>query len=295
MTRIAIATSKNELPPSDQALALALREQGFDVHPVIWSGTHQDWREFDAVVVRSCWDYHLRLEEFLAWIARLERNGVAVLNSPHLIRWNANKIYLAELAAAGIPTPDTIFVEPGMELDLARVCASRNWTSAVVKPMISASAHCTERRRSGPVHGPAMVQRYIAAIETEGEWSLIYFRDAFSHAVIKKPREGDFRVQNNFGGTVRVAEPGRESLAFAEAVLSRLAWPAMFARVDMVADGPSIQLMELEVIEPELFLDLVPGSSRRLASAIRDDLLRTGASQSRTVERQADARRERSS
>jgi len=293
--RIAIATSKNELPPSDQALAVALVEQGFDVHPVIWSAAHQDWREFDAAVVRSCWDYHLRLEEFLAWIALLERNGVAVLNSPDLIRWNANKIYLAELADAGIATPDTIFVAPGMELDLASVCASRGWTSAVVKPMISASAYCTERISSGQVRGPAMVQQYITAIEAEGEWSLVYFNGQFSHAVIKKPREGDFRVQNNFGGTVRVAEPAGESLVFAEAVLSRLAWPAVFARVDMVAEGPSIQLMELEVIEPELFLDLVPGSSRRLALAIRDDLLRMDASQSRTAAHQADARRQRSS
>jgi glutathione synthase/RimK-type ligase-like ATP-grasp enzyme len=293
--RIAIATSKNELPPSDQALALALREQGFDVRPAIWSSTHPEWQEFDAVVVRSCWDYHLRLEEFLAWIALLERNSIAVLNPPDLIRWNANKIYLAELAAAGIPTPDTIFVEPGMELDLARVCASRGWASAVVKPVISASAHCTEHRSSGSVLGPAMVQRYIAAIETEGEWSLIYFRDAFSHAVLKKPREGDFRVQNNFGGTVRVAEPPRGALAFAEALLSGLAWPATFARVDIVAEGPSMQLMELEVIEPELFLDLVPESSRRLALAIRDDLLRMGASQSRKTERHAGARRQESS
>ena len=292
MTRIAIATSQNELPPSDQALALALREQGFDVHPAIWSSTHLEWREFDAVVVRSCWDYHLRLEEFLVWIALLERNGIAVLNSPDLIRWNTNKIYLAELASAGVATPDTIFVEPGMELDLARVCASRGWASAVVKPVISASAHCTERRSSGLVRGPAMVQRYIAAIETEGEWSLIYFRDTFSHAVVKKPREGDFRVQNNFGGTVRVEEPAGEALAFAEAVLSRIEWSATFARVDIVAEGPSIQLMELEVIEPELFLDLVPGSSRHLALAIRDDLLRMEPSQSKRL---ADARRQESS
>jgi glutathione synthase/RimK-type ligase-like ATP-grasp enzyme len=271
--RIAIATSKSELPTSDQALAIALAEKGFDVRPVIWSSTQQDWQEFDVVLVRSCWDYHLRVEGFLAWITLLELNGLAVLNSPDLIRWNANKIYLGELAAAGINIPDTIFVERGMELDLTEVCASRGWASAVVKPTVSASAHGTERRRTGLVTGPAMVQQYIAAIKTAGEWSLVYFNHQFSHAVIKKPNTGDFRVQTAFGGTVAVAKPSTEMLVFAEAVLSWLAWPAMFARVDIVADGPSIQLMELEVIEPELFLDLVPGSSRRLASAIRDHLL----------------------
>jgi glutathione synthase/RimK-type ligase-like ATP-grasp enzyme len=271
--RIAIATSKSELPTSDQALAIALAEQAFYARPVIWSRTQQDWQEFDVVMVRSCWDYHLRVEEFLAWIALLERTSITVLNSPDLIRWNANKIYLAELAATGITMPETIFVESGVELDLTEVCMSRGWPSAVVKPTVSASAHRTERRCTGLVRGPAMVQQYIAAIETVGEWSLVYFNHQFSHAVIKKPDAGDFRVQTSFGGTVRVAQPSRELLAFAEAILSRLAWPAMFARVDIVADGPSIQLMELEVIEPELFLDLVPGSSRRLASTIRDRLL----------------------
>lgn len=281
MIRIAIATSKSPLPASDQALAVALAEEGFDVQPVIWSGAQQDWQVFDAVVVRSCWDYHLRAEEFLEWIALLERSGVAVVNSPALIRWNANKVYLGELAVAGIAMPDTVFVESGMELDLTKVCASRGWGSAVVKPTISASAYCTERRCSGRVRGPAMVQQYIAAIETAGEWSLVYINGKFSHAVIKKPQAGDFRVQFAFGGTVRVAEPYWELLVFAEAVLNRLAWPSSFARVDIVADGASMQLMELEVIEPELFLDLVPGSSRRLASAIRDDLFQVRASQAR--------------
>lgn len=273
MIKIAIATSKSELPASDQALALALAEQGFDVRAVIWSDTQQNWRGFDAVIVRSCWDYHLRVEEFLKWIALLERIDVVVLNSSDLIRWNANKIYLVELAASGITIPDTIFVELGMELNLTRVCSSRGWSGAVVKPTISASAHCTKRRSSGLVRGPAMVQQYIAAIETEGEWSLVYFNRQFSHAVIKKPMVGDFRVQTAFGGTVRLAQPSRQVLLFAEAVLNHLAWPATFARVDIIADGPSIWLMELEVIEPELFLDLVPGSSHHLASAIMDNLL----------------------
>jgi len=292
---IAIATSENPLPASDQALALALAEHGFDVQPAIWSSTQQDWQAFDAVVVRSCWDYHLRVDEFLEWIALLQRGGIVVVNSPDLIRWNANKVYLGELAAAGIAVPDTVFVESGAELDLTKICASRGWGSAVVKPTVSASAYCTERRSSGLVRGPAMVQQYVGAIETEGEWSLVYINGEFSHAVIKKPQMGDFRVQTNFGGTVQVAQPSKQSLEFAEGVLSRLAWPAMFARVDIVVDGASIQLMELEVIEPELFLDLVPGSSRRLASAIRDDLFETRASQAREAVGQAESRREKSS
>ena len=279
MIRVAIATSKSELPASDHALAVAMAELGFDVQPVIWSSTEQDWQKFDALVVRSCWDYHLRVQEFLEWIALLERKGVAVLNPPDLLRWNTNKTYLAELAASGIAIPDTVFVAESKELDLEEVCESRGWQTAVVKPTISASAYRTERRRSGPVRGPAMVQQYVAAIECTGEWSLVYMNGQFSHAVIKKPRASDFRVQTDFGGTVTAAQPSADVLVFAETVLSRLKWPAIFARVDIVADGLSVQLMELEVIEPELFLNLVPGSSRRLASAIDDYLSQLCTSQ----------------
>ncbi len=270
MKKLAIATSKIKLPASDQALADALTGQGFDIRPVIWSDTQQDWRQFDAVIVRSCWDYHLRLQEFLNWIALLEQNGIVVWNPPDLIRWNASKVYLAELASSGIAIPDTIFVEPGVTLDLADVCATRGWQSAVVKPITSASAYGTERRASGVVYEGSMVQEYIAAIETEGEWSLVYFDGRFSHAVIKKPCANDFRVQTDFGGTVRVAQPSQELLVFSETVLHRLPGPALYARVDLVAEDASILLMELEVIEPELFLDLAPGSSIRFASAISD-------------------------
>ena len=259
------------MPSGDQALAIVLAEQGLDVHPAIWSRAQAKWDEFDAVVVRSCWDYHLREPQFFDWISLLERAGIVVLNPPVLLRWNASKTYLAEMAAAGIAIPETVFVGPAMEADLAEVCQSRKWRTAVVKPIVSASAHRTQRAGSGRVIGPAMIQQYIEAIETAGEWSLIYVNGEFSHAVIKRPRTGDFRVQTEFGGSVTVEQPSRELLDFAESALARLPWPAVFARVDIVADQSSMRLMELEVIEPELFLHLVPGSSQRLASAIAHD------------------------
>jgi glutathione synthase/RimK-type ligase-like ATP-grasp enzyme len=274
VTKIALATSRRDLPPSDQALAHALSRRGVDVHAVIWSDSQCRWQEFDLVVVRSCWDYHLRVREFLAWIALLEGSGVLVLNSPDLIRWNSDKTYLGDLAANGIAIPDTVFLKSTEEdLDLEEVCATRGWSSAVVKPLISASAHGTERRRSGSVRGPAMVQRYVPSIETEGEWSLVYFGDRFSHAVVKRPRSGDFRVQSAFGGTVDVLRPPEQLTQFATRVLSCLGGRSVFARVDVVLEGPSVQLMELEVIEPELFLNLVPGTSDHLAEVIHCRLL----------------------
>lgn len=220
--RIAIATSQSDLPAGDKALAAALTRLGFDVHPAIWSRHPPKWDEFDVVVVRSCWDYHLREPEFLGWISCLERDEIVVLNPPNLLRWNLSKLYLAELANSGITIPDTIFPASDQEVDLAEICQSRGWRSAVVKPTVSASAYRTERRCSGLVRGPAMVQQYLEAIESSGEWSLVFLNQEFSHAVIKKPIKGDFRVQVEFGGSVKVAQPSTEILEFAQSVLGHL-------------------------------------------------------------------------
>jgi glutathione synthase/RimK-type ligase-like ATP-grasp enzyme len=266
--RLALATSFDELPPSDKLLAAALAAKDFDVRTAIWSNAQADWREFDVVIIRSCWDYHLRAAEFLQWIKFLQQSGIALINSADLIRWNADKIYLAELIATGIATPETVFLGAEEKLDLAALCAERNWPVAVIKPRISASAYRTERRSSGVASGPAVVQRYVSAVENSGEWSLVYFNGKFSHAVIKKPRAGDFRVQQELGGTAEIARPPETALKFAATVLSRLPSPAIFARVDLITDGNKIFLMELEVIEPELFLDLAPGSADALASVI---------------------------
>lgn len=267
--QVALATSLPELPPGDRALAAALAETGCAARAAIWSDPEIAWTQFDAVVVRSCWDYHLRVEEFLGWIALLEQEGVLVLNSPELIRWNADKIYLTELAAKGVKIPDTIILPPGNELDLAEVCNSRGWSSAVVKPRISASAYQTERRSSGLARGQVLVQEFIPAVENAGEWSLIYFNNELSHAVIKKPRARDFRVQKEFGGSAQPAAPPMAAVDLGNAVLKTLDRRSIFARVDIVAEHDCVWLMELELIEPELFLDLAPEAANRLASVIR--------------------------
>jgi len=179
-----------------------------------------------------------------------------------------------ELAAKGVPIPETIFVAPEGDIDLADACASHGWTTAVVKPLISASAWRTERRNSGVICGPALVQEYVAAVENEGEWSLVYFDNRFSHSVIKKPRGGDFRVQRELGGTLQEAPAPDVVIQFADAVLEKLAPTILFARVDLIANQGNICLMELELIEPELFLDLVPEAAERFACSITARLSR---------------------
>ena len=275
--RIALATYKAPVGPCDEALLAALRGLGHQAQSVVWTEAARDWGGLDAVVIRSCWDYHLHADKFLAWIASLERERIAVINSPELIRWNAQKTYLKELESAGITIPGSVVVAEGAEEDLGKLCAVRRWQMAVVKPIISASAHRTERRNSGVVKGPALVQEYIAAIETEGEFSLTFIDHEYSHAVNKKPRANDFRVQEEHGGTIIAARPPAGAQAFAENVLSKMPYRATYARVDIVNDRGQFCLMELEVIEPELYLHLAPGSAEKLAAAILRKLQKAGS------------------
>ena len=261
--RIAIASYKETLPPSDELLRQALGAEA-----AVWWDAAVDWRAFDAVVVRSCWDYHLRLPEFLLWIEGLEQAGVRLINAPELIRWNCSKTYLREFAARGVQIAATVWVGDGESVDLERVCDEHGWLEAVVKPLVSASAYGTGRRRTGVVRGPAMVQEFLSGIETEGEWSLFYFGGVFSHAVRKRPASGDFRVQMEYGGTAETGVPAGGVLEFAERALGLLPVPAVLARVDVIADDGACVLMEMEVIEPELFLDLAPGAVERAAKAV---------------------------
>lgn len=266
--RVALATSLADLPPGDAALLDALRQLGAHAAPAIWSSPEVDWPAFDLVAIRSCWDYHLRLDEFLAWIDALEAASVPVLNAPALVRWNARKTYLRELAARGLPVPETLWLDDADEVDVADVCAARGWESAVVKPVVSASAYRTERRRDGRVRGPVLVQAFQPAIEREGEWSVVYLGGQWSHDVRKRARASDFRVQHEHGGTAEVEAAPPPVRALAAHAVSCLPCPAIFARIDIVAEEDEARLMEVEVIEPELFLDLVPGAAVRAASVV---------------------------
>src|SRR5438876_9710680 len=147
MKRIALATSAKlpTLNDDDRLLIPALAELGLGAVPAVWDSPDVCWEEFQGVLVRSCWDYHHRLEEFLAWVSRLERAGVPVWNAPAVLRWNSHKGYLRDLAARGVPIVPTRWLERGAQADLAGLLRDAGWRDAVVKPAVSASAHGTWR------------------------------------------------------------------------------------------------------------------------------------------------------
>ena len=285
MKRIALATSSKyaQLTEDDRLLLAPLAKLGLRAEPTVWDDVHIEWSRYAAVVLRSCWDYHLKPDSFLRWISRLEAEGVAVFNAAPLVRWNADKVYLRHLEAKGIGVVPTFWADDHVHsceqnpICLKDKLRELGWHKAVIKPRISATAHRTllvsesdagdAQSHFDDLRPGVMVQKFMAGVASEGEWSVIFFAGRFSHAVLKKPRSGDFRVQNDFGGTSRVGDPPANVLAAAtQAVYAVDA--TVYARVDGVVEDSRFHLMELELIEPALFLADHPEAAGRFAEAI---------------------------
>ena len=283
---IALATSV-ALTSSDQRLVSSLQALGCTAQAVIWSDPKVDWQRFDTVVVRSCWDYHARVHEFVAWAHRLQEIGVRLMNPAHVIAWNSSKEYLLYMAQSGVVVPATALVDIGSSIEeIALAIESAGSAVVVIKPAISHSAINTwlmnapgstadlERIHAMATQGRVLVQAFIDDVRTAGETSIVFIDGAYSHAVIKHPAAGDFRVQFEHGGRLEVIQPSGAVIAAARRILLCAPGPAVYARVDGVVVNGVFTLMELELIEPELYLDLVDGSSDRFAaSVIRSTLI----------------------
>jgi glutathione synthase/RimK-type ligase-like ATP-grasp enzyme len=284
MKRIALATSSkySKLTDDDRLLIAPLAKLGIQAEAAVWDDAHTEWSRYAAVVLRSCWDYHLKPESFLRWISRLEAQGVSVFNPAPLVRWNADKAYLRALEAKGIHVVPTFWADDPphnaqIPISLKDKLRELGWQNAVIKPRVSATAHRTllvsvagaEEAQShfDDLQPGVMVQKFMKDVASEGEWSLIFFAGRFSHAVLKKPRSGDFRVQNDFGGTSQVGDPPPNVLAAATRAV-RAVEATLYARVDGVVEDGQFHLMELELIEPALFLADHPEAAGRFAEAI---------------------------
>ena len=281
--RVGLVTYHREpdLTEDDRPLISALAGQGLDGVPVRWDDAGADWSEFAALIVRSCWDYHVRHDEFLRWLDALERAKVPVFNPVPLVRWNMDKRYLRELQQRGIAIPETQWLERGDPRSLAELLRGAGWADAIVKPAISASATDTWRTSAVNAAGgesrfreltqraAVLVQRYVGEIATRGEWSLVFIDGRLSHSGLKRPRAGDFRVQKEHGGSVTPSEPPSAVVDASQAVMDALPHACMFARIDGVETGAGDLLMEAECIEPDLFFRFRPTARAELARAVR--------------------------
>lgn len=282
MSRICFVTCRRwpEISESDRLAQRALEARGATVLARAWNDPGADWGGLDAVVLRSNWDYHFDPEGFRAWLDRLEGAGARVWNPPDLVRWNLSKRYLLALGAAGVPTVPTVILDEQDPPDLAAVMARQGWRAVVVKPEIGASAHdtrlvteatvdeATAALASGAIRRPVMVQPFVEEITSRGEWSLIFIDAAFTHAVLKRPTSGEFRVQPRLGGSALASPPPPAVLATARATLAALPRPPLYARIDGVETREGFLVMEVEVNEPGLFFTLAPVAAERFALAL---------------------------
>ena len=261
----------------------ALKAAGCSVDAVAWTQL-DDVDGYDLVLPLVAWGYHLDYQRWLALLDRAEREHWPMINPPALVRWNSDKAYLAELAERGVSTVPTLAVESCCDADLeeARRRFDSDWL--VIKPPVSASATGTHRLGPnddlpGDSHRqPMIVQPLIEEIARTGEFSLMLFDGEFSHAVVKRPKSGDFRVQPHLGGVTlpSKAPPGAEALA--RQALAAAPARATYARVDIVPDDDGkLMIMELELIEPALFLDHAPDEGASFTQSIRNSVQKATA------------------
>ena len=252
--------------------AMPLRAAGFIVEHRDWT-SDADLGGYDLVMPLLVWGYH-RDPRWQQQLARWAEAGLNIQNSAEVLGWNGSKTYLGTLAANGAPIVPTRFVDKVSEQAMLEAAAEFGTEQLIAKPQVSASAFQTIRwspgtpLTDGPA-GPAMIQPYLPAIEGSGETSLIYFSGRFNHAIRKVPRAGDFRVQPEYASTITPHEPAADELAAAEAVLAAVDGDLLYARIDLVRDpeGRPV-LMELELTEPDLYLEHDPDYGAGLAAAV---------------------------
>ncbi len=281
------------LTADDALVVAALESEGIPVHVVRWDDADADWLGFALIVIRSPWDYFRRLPEFLGWLDRLEALGAPVQNPIPVLRDNLDKAYLVRLLEQGVAVTPTVRIPRGLAPSLTALLAQRGWEEAVVKPAVSGAAFETWRvSRSSVERAQArfadlvcerdmLVQPYLADIAEGGEWSLVFFGGEFSHALRKFPASGDFRVQQYHGGSLSEATAPRDLIDTATALLAHVPGPLLYARVDGVMTGEGFLLMELELIEPELFVRTDPAAPARFARAIQQTMNAAASSRSR--------------
>ena len=267
-----------QLTPDDRLALDALATRGYDARPVVWTDASIAWPSFDALVLRSCWDYHLQPASFARWLSAIAAAGVRLFNPADLALWNMEKTYLVDLARAGVRIVPTHVVEPRTWSTTAALRQETGWSDIILKPAISATAW---RLCRVPPHARELPADVVQALATErflaqpflngiadGEWSVVFFGGVFSHAVIKRPRDGEFRVQEEYGGraTPAVLDAAAQAIAAAPG-------RSLYARVDGILTPDGFVLIELELLEPALYLASAPHAASRFADAIFESLL----------------------
>jgi hypothetical protein len=268
----------------EQLLKSALEKQGLTVEITYWNNPSYDWSKTKSVIFRTIWDYFEKFEEFFKWLDEI-KHQTQLINSYELVKWNIDKHYLKDLNENGINIVPTYFTKQHKQESLLDISNEMEWEDLVIKPAISAAAFQTFKILNDQINEKEelfqqliknkdmLVQPFFETISEFGEASLMIFDGKFSHAILKKAKKGDFRVQDDFGGTVHDYLPSTEEVKFALEVIKACKTTPLYGRVDIVWDQEkNIYLSELEIIEPELWIRNYPKSAERIAKAVSNKL-----------------------
>jgi glutathione synthase/RimK-type ligase-like ATP-grasp enzyme len=263
-----------------ELLKSAFEAQGLKVDIAYWDNPTYEWQETKSVFFRTIWDYFERFDEFWEWLEQV-KTKTRLINSYELIKWNIDKHYLKDISSWGIETVPTYFADKGCNMKLHEIAKRNQWKDLVIKPAISASAFKTYKILANEIQANEklfnslvqernmLVQPYFETITQLGEASLMVFDGKFTHAILKKAQPGDFRVQDDYGGTVHNYIPTKAEINFAEKVFETCKTKPVYGRVDIVWDNDkNFYLSELEIIEPELWIRNYPKCAERIAEAV---------------------------
>lgn len=268
----------------DQLLVQALKSHGLAVERLAWDHPSFNWSTTQCIVFRTTWDYFDRFDVFSTWLNQVSK-VTQLINSEALIRWNLDKHYLQDLDTKGIPIPETEFIKQGTLISLRRLHERLGWSETVLKPCISGAGRHTYLLKPETIDEheaifktllakeSMMLQPFQHNIVNQGEISMMVFNGLFSHAVLKKAKPGDFRVQDDFGGTVHDYSPSSREIEFAENAAKACPELPIYARVDIFYDNnDDLAVSELELIEPELWFRFYPRAAMVLAKIIKEKL-----------------------
>ena len=264
----------------DELVINALKEKNLSVVKKDWNDSIFNWETTRSILFRSTWDYFDKFELFKKWFNKT-KNKCLMINSTETIEWNIDKHYLLDLQEHQIPIPNSEFIKRGSSIDLSQLMQKKNWNEIVVKPTISGAAKNTYRLKKEEIiqFGPIwekliykedfIVQEFQNNVISEGEVAMIVIGGKFTHAVLKKAKEGDFRVQDDFGGSIAIYNPSEEMVKLAEKCTRILTPIPSYARVDIIRDNlGELAVSELELIEPELWFRLNPNAAQKLAQHV---------------------------
>lgn len=264
----------------DAIISEAFKKEGLTVTRKDWADPSFDWSDAGSVVFRTTWDYFHRFDEFNSWLQR-NASRTRFINSSELIQWNIDKHYLEYLVHQNVRTVPTRFIPRSSAIDLYDFVKMAGWEHAVIKPTIGGAARHTYKitpdnleelsLKLSPLleEEDFMIQPFQYSIPVEGEWSFMVFGKQYSHAVLKRAKEGDFRVQDDFGGTVHPHQATEEEIEFALKVANACPEEPAYARIDVIRDNDGmLAVSELELIEPELWFRMMPNAAHLLTQEV---------------------------